>query len=63
MVDRYTKAVLTVIAVSLAVLAFRGIGAEKAVAQSGEVHVIVDSVDKYAFKYSNAIPVSCTNCQ
>lgn len=52
MTDRYTKAVLTVIAGCLLVLAFRTappIGT--ATAQSGPIHVIVDSVGTYAFQF------------
>ncbi len=47
MVDRYTKAVLTVIAVALTVIAVRG-GAGQARAQSfGPTHVVVDSWGAY----------------
>jgi hypothetical protein len=52
MVDRYTKAVLTVIAGCLLMIAFRNapsIG--PAAAQSGPVHVIVDSVSQFAFQF------------
>jgi hypothetical protein len=60
MIDRYTKAVLTVIAVSLAVIALRGTAVEKAVAQSGPVHVIVD---QFLYQYGPAVKVSCDNCR
>jgi hypothetical protein len=52
MVDFYTKCVLTVIAACLLVVAFRStapIG--PAAAQSGPVHVIVDSVSQFAFQF------------
>ena len=52
MVDRYTKTVLTIIAACLVVIAFRGIGVvEKASAQSGPIHVIVDKVDQFAYQF------------
>jgi hypothetical protein len=60
MVDRYTKAVLTVIAASLMVIALRGTGVGTAVAQSGPVHVIVD---QFLFQHGGAaIRVNCDNC-
>jgi hypothetical protein len=59
MIDRYTKAILTVIAVCLMVIAVRGTVIEKAVAQSGPVHVIVDQ-----FLYQcGTIKVNCENCK
>lgn len=61
MTDRYTKAVLTVIAVCLAVIAARGISVERAVAQSGPIHVIVD---QFLFQHGgSAIKVRCENCK
>ncbi len=51
MSDRYTKVVLTVIAGCLLVIAVRGGGPEKAVAQSGPVHVIIDSVNQFAYQF------------
>lgn len=57
-VDRYTKTVLTVIAACLLVIAFRGSNpVEKAYAQSGPVHVIVDSVASYALQYAGPLQV------
>lgn len=50
MIDRYTKAVLTVIAACLLVITFRTT-AGPAAAQSGPVHVILDSVGTYAFQF------------
>lgn len=51
-IDRYTKAVLTVIAGSLLVIVFRSTTPiSPAIAQSGPIHVIVDSVDQFAFRY------------
>lgn len=61
MVDRYTKAVLTVIAACLVVIAVRGTGIGAAVAQSGPVHVIVD---QFLFQLpGSAIKVHCDNCR
>jgi hypothetical protein len=58
MVDRYTKAVLTVIAGCLLVIAFRDVAPiGKATAQSGPVHVIVDSVASFAFQFAGPVQV------
>ena len=51
MVDKYTKAVLTVIAACLLALVFRTTAPAPASAQSGPVHVIVDSVGQFAFQF------------
>lgn len=52
MIDRYTKAVLTVIAVSLSVIALRGSPLVSPVnAQDGPVHVVVDEVEQFAFQF------------
>jgi hypothetical protein len=51
MVDRYTKVVLTIIAACLIVIAFRDVAPEKALAQSGPVHVIIDSVNQFAYQF------------
>jgi hypothetical protein len=61
MIDRYTKAVLTVIAVCLVVIIMRDIPIVKqAAAQSGgPVHVVVDSVMSYAFQYAGPLHVNC----
>lgn len=56
-VDNYTKAVLTIIAVSLTVIAMRNAVPDKALAQSGPVHVIVDQVASYALQYAGPIQV------
>ena len=59
MSDRYTKIVLTVIAVCLVIIAFRAQPvATTANAQRGPVHVIIDSVSQSA--YQVAIPVRVT---
>lgn len=58
MTDAYTKVVLTVIAACLAVIAFREIQPiKKAEAQSGQVHVVVDSVATFAFKFAGPLQV------
>jgi hypothetical protein len=57
MVDNYTRAVLTVIAACLIVIAVRGTPVEKAVAQSGPVHVVVDQVASYALQYAGPLQV------
>ena len=60
MVDRYTKFVLTIIAVALAVIAFRGTApVGTANAQVGPVHVILDSVSSFAFQFAT-VPVRVT---
>ena len=56
MVDRYTKGVLTVIAICLVVIAVRGTSVEKAVAELGSLHVTVDTI------LSQPINVHCENC-
>lgn len=59
--DRYTKAVLTIIAVALIVIAVRDwTPLKSAIAQNGPVHVIVDSVDTYAFQRTT-VPVKIIN--
>jgi hypothetical protein len=61
MIDQYTKAVLTVIAVCLMVIAFRGTVVERAVAQNGPAHVIVDEFLPQVG--SAGIRVRCENCK
>jgi hypothetical protein len=59
MVDRYTKSVLTIIAVCLAIIAFRlsdPIG--RAEAESGPIHVIVDSAKKNAFQVAGPLQIT-----
>ena len=56
MVDRYTKGVLTVIAICLVVIAVRGTAVERAVAELGPLHVTVDAI------LSQPINVHCENC-
>lgn len=59
-VDRYTKAVLTVIAACLVINVLRDASVVKqAFAQTGPVHVIVDSVFPYAFQYAGPLHVNC----
>ena len=65
MVDRYTKTVLTVIALCLVINVVRdGTSVTSAVAQSGPVHVIVDQVASYALQYAGPLHVACdTGCK
>jgi hypothetical protein len=59
MVDRYTKGVLTIIAICLVVIAFRQsqpIG--KAEAQNAPLHVIVDSAAQNAFQSAGPLQVT-----
>ena len=53
----YTNAVLTVIAVCLAVIAFRTDFISTAHAQAGTVHVYVDGVAPYALAYAGPLAV------
>jgi hypothetical protein len=48
-VDLYTKSVLTIIAVALSVIAFRGMIPSAKAQTDGPVHVIVDGVGYNAF--------------
>ena len=57
MADWYTKAVLTVIAACLLVIALRGVGPSPAQAQMGQTHVVIDSVSSYAFQYAGPLEV------
>ena len=50
MPDRYTKFVLTVIAISLAIIAARGLPLLKVASAAAPAHVIVDKVDNWAFQ-------------
>jgi len=63
MIDRYTKAVLTVIAICLVWNIVAGTNVGRAVAQSGPVHVVIDSVSSYAFAYAGPLHVNCDNCR
>jgi hypothetical protein len=56
MVDRYTKAVLTVIAVCLTVIAGRNLVSPGRAQVQGAMHVILDQVAPGAFSY--AVPVT-----
>ncbi len=61
MADRYTKIVLTVIAAALTIIATRDLGFLTSVtAQNGPIHVIVDSVDRFAFRFTT-VPVKIEN--
>lgn len=57
-VDRYTKVILTVIAICSVMNVFKDTTlVNKAFAQSGPVHVIIDSVASYAFQYAGPLEV------
>ena len=59
--DRYTKTVLTVIALALTIIAARDwLPVKPATAQNGPVHVIVDGVDPFAFQRT-VVPVKVAN--
>ena len=64
--DRYTKAMLTIIAACLlADLLGLNPPVRKASAQfaGGPIHVILDSVNNYAFQYAEPLRVVCANCR
>lgn len=58
MVDRYTKLVLTIIAISLSAIAMKMALSTPATAQSGSAHVIVDSISPGAFLLPVPVRVS-----
>lgn len=59
--DRYTKVVLTIIAINLTLLVAKSFtDAPSAIAQTGPVPVILKSVDTFAFSYAT-VPVRVTN--
>jgi hypothetical protein len=59
MVDRYTKCVLTIIAICLSIIAFRLLAPiDKAEAQNGPVHVIVDSAKRNAFQFAGPLQIT-----
>jgi hypothetical protein len=61
MVDRYTKAVLTVIAGCLLVIAFRDISPVRAAtAEAGPMHVIIDRITSFSIQ---PLRVICQNCR
>jgi len=58
MIDRYTKVVLTVIAVALVTIAGQSLlRVQPASAQVGQVHVYVDGVFPSAFQYAGPIQI------
>lgn len=57
MSDRYTKIVLTVIAICLVAIAFQGRAPNHAYAQTRPVHVIVDSVAPLALQLAGPLTV------
>lgn len=56
MVDRYTKIVLSIIAVALSVIALKDVIPPAKAQPYGPTHVIVDSVGTYAYQYA-VVPV------
>jgi hypothetical protein len=69
MVDRYTKGVLTIIAICLAIIACRQLQpihqaeaqngqVQNGPVQNGPVHVIVDSAANYAFQFAGPLQVT-----
>jgi hypothetical protein len=57
MLDLYTKTALTTIAECLVVIAFRGQTTGETRAQTGPVRVVADSVDTFAFQFSQPLAV------
>jgi hypothetical protein len=60
MVDRYTKAALTVIAVCLAIIAARDVPFLRTATAQDKVHVVVDEVAQFAFQFAT-VPVKIKN--
>jgi hypothetical protein len=61
MVDRYTKAVLTVIVVCLAIIAARDLPFSRtASAQGDKMHAVLDEVAPFAFQFAT-VPVKLKN--
>jgi len=59
--DRYTKVILTVIAINLTVMVAKSFtDPSSTMAQSGPVPVVLKSVDSFAFSYAT-VPVRVTN--
>lgn len=56
--DRYTKTVLTIIAVCQCLIVLRDLPLIKSAYAQSPVHVIVDEVNTYAFTYVT-VPVNC----
>lgn len=58
--DRYTKIVLTIIAVCQCLIVLRDMPVIKPALAQSPVHVIVDEVNRYAFRYNSyPMPVDC----
>ena len=58
-IDLYTKVILTVIAVCLAISVMRDAPIVKQAFAQSPVHVIVDSVASYALQYAGPMHVAC----
>jgi hypothetical protein len=61
-IDRYTKVVLTIIALCQCIIVIRDVPVIKDVmAQNGPVHVVIDSVNSFAFQFAGPLQVKCTS--
>lgn len=59
--DRYTKVILTIIAINLSVIVAKSFtDPNDAMAQTGPVPVVLKSVDAFAFSFAT-VPVRVTN--
>jgi hypothetical protein len=58
MIDRYTKAILSIIAFALVIIAAQDLRpVATAQAQGGPVHVVVDSVASFALQFAGPLQV------
>jgi hypothetical protein len=62
MIDRYTKTLLTIIAIALVMIAMKGVVHPAKAQSDGPTHVIVDQVGSFAFSMvSSPMPVRAQN--